>query len=155
MSGTRNYFFSSLCRTYGLVVPFVVAVLSIGLVSSGAALAGTWSRTGPLVTPRDSHKATLLNDGQVLVTGGFNRTPEASTYLASSELYNPVSGSWSNTVGALNNPRAGHTATLLNTGQVLVVGGRNSSTYLQTLELYAPGTKIWSYTFGALTPPLS
>jgi hypothetical protein len=153
MSGTRDYFFSSLCRTYGLAVPLVLALLSIGLVSSGAALAGTWSRTGDLVTPRDSHKATRLNNGHVLVAGGFNRTPESSSYLASSELYNPVSGSWSNTVGPLNIPRAGHTATLLNSGKVLVVGGQNGSTYLSSCELYDPSDKFWEYTLGFLSTP--
>ena len=153
MSIIRNYLFCGLCRTYGLAGLFLAVVLVSSAVPPGSALAGAWSRTGPLVTPRDSHTATLLNDGQVMVAGGFNRTPEASTYLASSELYNPVSGSWSNTAGPLKNPRAGHTATLLNTAQVLVVGGRNSSTYLSSSELYNPDLKFWRYTLGALSTP--
>ena len=155
MSGTRKYCFRSLGRTYGLAIPLVLSVLSIGLVSSGAALAGNWSPTGSLNTARDSHTATLLNNGQVLAAGGINRPPDPDPYstLASSELYDPVTGSWSNTAAPLNIPRAGHTATLLNTGQVLAVGGRNGSTYLQSSELYDPGYKYWAYTLGFLTSP--
>jgi hypothetical protein len=42
----------------------------------------TWSLTGSLLTARDSHTATLLNDGTVLVAGGSNSSP-----LTSVELY--------------------------------------------------------------------
>jgi len=37
-----------------------------------------------MTTARDSHTATLLPNGKVLVTGGFNN----GNYLASAELYN-------------------------------------------------------------------
>jgi hypothetical protein len=55
---------------------------------------------------------------------GENGMSGAGTYLTSTELYNPASGTRS-TTGLLNTPRAFHTATLLSNGQVLVAGGNN------------------------------
>jgi hypothetical protein len=50
----------------------------------------SWVTTGSLGTARDSHTATLLSNGKVLVAGGAN--PNA---LSSAELYDPANGSWS------------------------------------------------------------
>src|SRR5207248_10086140 len=48
---------------------------------------GTWTATGDLNTARDSHTATLLPNGMVLVAGGY----DGSSALASAELYvNPL-----------------------------------------------------------------
>jgi hypothetical protein len=63
----------------------------------------------------------LLNDGKVLIARGD--TGEYYFHPASSsELYDPVTGTW----GALANsgaPTVLHTATLLPNGKVLVTGG--------------------------------
>jgi len=55
---------------------------------------------------------------KVLVAGGFNNT---SGYLASVELYDPASGTWTAT-GSMHTGRFGYTATLLPNGKVLVAG---------------------------------
>ena len=102
---------------------------------------GTWTATGSLVTPRDSHTATLLADGKVLVAGGF-----LGTYLASAELYDPASGTWTAT-GSLANARQSHTATLLPDGKVLVAGGINlTDGDLASAELYDPASGTWTVT---------
>ena len=63
------------------------------------------------------HTATLLPNGKVLVAGGRN-----GGYLASAELYDPATGTWTN--DRLAQHRAHwHTATLLPNGKVLVAGG--------------------------------
>ena len=97
--------------------------------------------TGSMVTARSEHTATLLNNGMVLVIGGYSLNGE----LASAELFDPATGSFTPT-GSMVTARLDHTATLLSNGKVLVTGGRNSgtSTY-STAELFDPGT-------GAFTP---
>jgi hypothetical protein len=68
----------------------------------------------------------------VLVVGGAG----ASGVLSSAEVYDPAIGVWSGT-GSLNQARRSHTATLLNDGKVLVVGGENgTSPCLASAELY-------------------
>jgi N-acetylneuraminic acid mutarotase len=81
---------------------------------------GKWGETGSLKLDRYDHAATLLNNGQVLVTGSYFHSN--SDALSSAELYNPESGKWS-MAGKLNTERFGHTATLLPSGKVLIVGG--------------------------------
>jgi N-acetylneuraminic acid mutarotase len=54
------------------------------------------------------------------------------------------------TTGALIGNRAGHSATLLRNGRVLVVGGFNGTVRLTSSELYNPATGTWTAT-GALT----
>jgi alpha-tubulin suppressor-like RCC1 family protein len=106
---------------------------------------GIWGQTGPMNIARTNHTASLLNNGKVLVTGGYN---SSVGYLASAELYDPATGTWSVT-GALVNARSFNTATLLANGKVLVVGGFGNLVDLASAELYDPGTGTWSVT-GAL-----
>ena len=70
-------------------------------------------------SPQSSYTATLLPNGKVLVVGGFT---SFNGILASAELYDPASGTWSAT-GSLATARSYHTATLLPNGKVLVVAG--------------------------------
>jgi hypothetical protein len=98
---------------------------------------------GSLNTPRDGHTATLLPSGKVLVVGGESCS-SACTILASAELYDPASGTFSAT-GSMATARMDHTATLLQSGQVLIVGGDNfccggGVESLSSAELYDPST---------------
>ncbi len=108
----------------------------------------TFTQAGDLTTARYFHTATLLQNGQVLVVGGYNNNP-----LASAELFDPVTKTWS-PVGSLASARDSHTATLLQDGQVLVVGGYTydgSQAFARaSAELFDPVTKTW-ITVGGLT----
>jgi hypothetical protein len=99
---------------------------------------------------RSDHTATLLANGQVLVTGGLN----ANGYLASAELYDPAKGKWTLT-DSMTVPRDGHDAVLLQNGQVLVAGGINSTLpmcgTLASAELYDPSNGTWTPTGGMTT----
>jgi WD40 repeat protein len=121
-------------------------------------ITGTSAATGSMVTPRSGGgggTTTLLADGRVLVAGGLREVPAANgsgdstgVTLASAELYDPVSGTWTAT-GSMVTPREGHTATLLRDGRVLVTGGREKGT---SAELYDPASGSWTATGDMVTP---
>src|SRR5947207_2147994 len=94
--------------------------------------------TGSLIAARYAHTATLLQNGRVLVAGGFNDTG----LLGTAELYDPASGTWT-TTGNLAASREYHTATLLPNGKVLVAGGVGG-VILSSAELYDPASGSWT-----------
>src|SRR6266568_2145871 len=102
---------------------------------------GTWSATGSLATSRTDHTATLLPSGKVLVVGGSTRDYTGDHVLASAELYDPATETWTGT-GSLVTARCEHTATLLKSGMVLVSGGSPFA----SSELYDPATGTWTRT---------
>jgi hypothetical protein len=92
--------------------------------------------------PRVVHSATLLNTGNVLITGGWNGASDQANGL----LYNPSTGAFTST-GSLNTPRDCHTAILLDNGTVLISGGETSiGTPLASAELYNPATGTYTVT---------
>ena len=102
---------------------------------------GRWTLTGGASTVHSWHTATLLQDGRVLVAGGFNTDNVKTT-----ELYDPVTETWTPT-GDLNVARYGHTATLLPDGSVLIAKGSNDGDLGSTLssaERYDPTSGTWS-----------
>jgi len=108
---------------------------------------GTWRATGSLANARDSHTATSLPDGMVLVAGGFG----ATGVLASAELYDFANGTWSET-GSLADARIFFTATSLLNGKVLIAGGQGSNfLFLGSAELYDPANRTWSATASLIT----
>jgi len=82
---------------------------------------GTFSLTGPMTSQRSSASATLLQDGRVLIAGS-SPCSDAAGILASAEIYDPVSGTFTATA-SMHADRFAHTATLLNDGHVLIAGG--------------------------------
>lgn len=90
---------------------------------------------GSLASARDSHTATLLPDGRVLIAGGFQGVGTGSEVgiRQDAELYDPATGTVTG-FALMNKPRDGHTATLLPNGRVLIVGGRD----VYVAELYLP-----------------
>jgi len=103
---------------------------------------GAFAATASLGTARDSHTATLLPNGKVLVVGGISIT---FGKLASAELYDPIAQTYTST-GALTTARYNHSATLLSNGKVLVAGGYGTNGYLTSAELYDPGTGTFAPT---------
>ena len=93
--------------------------------------------TMDMTAARSSHTATLLNDGTVLLAGGFG----ANGHEATAEIYDPSRDTFT-AIGPMITARYGHTATLLNNGKVLLAGGDSSG----TAELYDPSTRTFSAT---------
>jgi hypothetical protein len=104
-----------------------------------------FNSTGSMGSPRQSHTATLLKTGKVLVAGGESDL-DATTTLGTAELYDSESGMFSPT-GSMTSPRTKHVATLLLDGRVFVVGGLDANgNALATAEIYDPGTAKFSST---------
>jgi hypothetical protein len=101
----------------------------------------TITPTGSLDTPRAAYAAARLLDGWVLVTGGGG-----VPYEATAELYDPTTGTFAPTTEPMAAGRAGHTATLLASGKVLVVGGGPLGGPLATAELFEPETGTFAPT---------
>jgi hypothetical protein len=104
--------------------------------------------TGNSGVARTNPTATLLQNGSVLVAGGANDNGNAAT--AQAEIYNPANGAFTTTAAHLIDSRTNHTATLLNDGTVLIVGGQNGLTFQDSAEIYDPTPPG---TFTALTGP--
>ncbi len=94
---------------------------------------GSVSAITAMSAKRAAHTATLLNNGKVLMAGGF---VAGGGSLPSAELFDPARNTFT-PAGNMTVPRASHTATLLPDGKVLIAGGYNG-TYLNTSEIYDP-----------------
>ena len=93
---------------------------------------GTFTKTGNMTRTRSGNTATLLPDGEVLITGG-----DAAGYSA--ELYDPSTGTFTAT-GSMAAPHG--PATMLNNGKVLMTGGSTQTKpwTVPNAELYDPAT---------------
>lgn len=106
----------------------------------------SWAPAAPMSTPRDYSTATRLPGGKVLVAGGYPQNYPQLAGLSTAEIYDPETNSWS-AAGIMSTSRLRHTATLLASGKVLVVGGDNSlqsGSGLPNSELYDPATNSWA-----------
>jgi N-acetylneuraminic acid mutarotase len=103
---------------------------------------GTWTVTGSMINERSKHTASLLTNGKVLVVGGgtSNAMFPGGNPINTAEIYDPSTGTWTNT-SSMHYERAWHTASVLENGNVLVVGGNqidNTSAFIP--ELYNSST---------------
>lgn len=97
---------------------------------------GHWKKTSKMVIPRDSTaSAVLLEDGNVLISGGYGN----KQYQETAEIYYPKENIFRAT-GALNHKRAGHSSFLLKDGKVVILGGMstNKERYTNDVEMYIP-----------------
>lgn len=105
------------------------------------------SATGSMSTPRSKAMSQLLPDGQVLVAGGSKGFDVEDPILASAELYDPNSGTFSST-GSMTYKRTNSAVAELASGKVLFVGGGGSFGTALTAEVYDPTSGTFSLTTG-------
>jgi hypothetical protein len=132
----------------GMVLTLLLAgiVSPATTVASGpqAAPTGTpvFYPVGQMATARANHAAVLLRTGKVLVVGG----DDGAFAIASAELYDPLTGTWSS-AGTMHDARRNPALVLLDDGKVLVAGGLGpTSPALASAEVYDPETNTWTLT---------
>ena len=96
---------------------------------------GRFSATGDMTTRRSYHTATLLNNGQVLITGGIETWPAPTS---SAELYTPAVLAPSPVLFSLSGDGKGQGA-ILHAGTDQVASSSNSATVGEALEIYFTG----------------
>jgi hypothetical protein len=104
-----------------------------------------------MITGRATHTATLLSDGRVLIAGGFHQEGTAEVAIASAEIYDPATNTFTPT-GDMTEAHVGHTATLLPDGQVLIVGGWSTAGRTARAELYDPQAGRFSHVADMAAP---
>lgn len=122
----------------------VIAQLACALLVSGV-FAQRWVQLPDMNGRRVFHTATVLQNGDVLIVGGF---PDHGAQLFQSET-----GLWAEAAADLIGERAWHSATLLDDGRVLVAGGANLSNEQITAStiIYDPGADEWREVGGMIT----
>ncbi len=121
-------------RNYGSFASFAPGKV---LISGGAYFdssavvvdvnSGATTATGPMAHQRRQHNLTVLADGTVLATGGFENSTQGLVDVANNvydaEIYNPATGQW-RIVAPQERARQYHsTALLLPDGRVMSAGG--------------------------------
>jgi hypothetical protein len=108
---------------------------------------GTFSITGNLTAGHDLHSSILLNNGKVLIAQSY------SSNLSNAQLYDPATGSFSNTGNLVNGyGRPFGAATKLSNGNVLFTGGfTTSGNNTNTAEIYDVSSGTFSLTTGSMS----
>jgi hypothetical protein len=125
--------------------------LALGLFVPQAALgagAGSFGPTGSMGTARYAAVAAPLKDGRVLVAGGYYDDGGGDHNLASAEIFNPATNSFSSAgIGPMGTPRRGAVAAPLPDGRVLVAGGSYNDGVdheLASAEVFNPATNAFT-----------
>ena len=103
---------------------------------------------GTTIFARDNHTATLLpRSGKVLLVGGVAANTGGLQFYNNAELFDPATGTSTQTTGSMAYPSALHTATLLNDGTILITGGWSGVAH-KDVQIYDP----FADTFTAVGP---
>lgn len=122
-------------------------------------IGGTWTHTQPPGVKRDyGATATLLGDGDVLLSGGEQIEPAKElpvhdnyTVFSSAETYDPATATWT-AVAPMHQPRTHHVASAMRDGSALVAGGEESiilpglttlSAVESSAEAFDPASDTW------------
>jgi hypothetical protein len=111
----------------------------------------TWTPANPMNKARGFFVAVELQNGNVLVAGGFDGSMP-NFIFPDAEIYNWHTGVWT-PIAPMNTARAAPAAVRLEDGRVLVIGGADENfNFLDSAEIYDPRTGTWSFT-GPMNEP--
>jgi hypothetical protein len=102
---------------------------------------GVVTLTGIMRARRSGHAATVLPDGRVLFTGGTSTEGFPGGISPTAEIWDHRTGEFRLLASRMNTARAHHTATLLEDGRVLVVGGYSFAAPYVFAEIFDPATE--------------
>lgn len=105
-----------------------------------------WSDGPNYPVPVTGHTATTLTDGKVLIIGGMSFSPTDNTAQTAVYLYDPDANTLTQKA-SMATAHVYHSATLLNDGKVLVIGGRASAGSMNgstAVEVYDPTADTWT-----------
>jgi len=106
---------------------------------------GEVSTTGNPRVQRVSHTATRFGNDKVLITGGYTSGEGAVFGISrSAEIWDPTTNQFRLLPATMQVARAGHSATLLPDGRVLIVGGLSMDATYQFAEVFDPATETFS-----------
>lgn len=143
-------------KKFIISVVFVLLIIFIRITQ----ISKLYHKTGDMNVGRAAHTATLLNDGKVLISGGYNflEGNNHSINLKSTELYDPKKGKFA-LASNMNYARSFHTATLLKDGRILFVGGNGgydsksmNNLTTKTAEIYDPRNGKFTLTGNLVIP---
>jgi N-acetylneuraminic acid mutarotase len=95
--------------------------------------AGAWQTSGSIGGERDALAVVALADGRAVALGGFTDLPGYAP-VPIAAIYLPAENAWYPS-GALSVARSSATATVLQNGKILVVGGLGAADVLVSCEL--------------------
>ncbi|RKH41037.1 Kelch repeat-containing protein [Corallococcus llansteffanensis] len=143
---TPRYGASALTLPSGKVLLVGGSTGSTGFTSAELYSSDTasWTSAGNMSVARVQPGMTVLPSGKVLVTGGWTAS-NSTVPQKTVELHDPTTNTWTATP-SMAFARAAHTATLLPSGKVLVVGGNygGDATSTRIPELFDPATNTWT-----------
>jgi hypothetical protein len=125
-------------RTHVRVLALIVATLPAAAFGDG------FSATGNLHTARYGASDAPLPGGKVLVAGGFN-----NANLASAEIYDAATGTFTPTTNSLSVARGFATATTLQNGKILIANGgdyNDGGAASKAADLFDPASGLFSAT---------
>ncbi len=105
-------------------------------------ITGQWSPTGSLTVGRSSFGASLLPNGNVLVSGGVLRAAQPNL-TDTAEIYNPQLGIWQTTTSMLGGPQAFPLQVTLANGVVLVIREVPFTGNSLFVQEFHPDTNQW------------
>ena len=124
----------------------LAVLIALAFVQAAAAQPrGVFVPASAMTRTRAGHTATLLQDGRVLLAGGWSEGTGWGAPFA--EVYEPLLGTF-RPIPSTAERREGHTATLLMDGRVLIAGGCCGFNLGFTAMLFDPKTETFSQTGG-------